>query len=191
LTAARRVLYWTDARKIGRSPVGQGSWPCNPMWLTTEQPPRSRRICLEDQTVNRLILLFTTSLSVLTALGSGQVIAQSPIARPPVSPYLNLLRQGSSSANNYYNRVRPQVDFRSSLQQLQQQAVTQQTAGVAEQAGLPVTGHRSSFFSEGRYYLNNFSGGVGGGGGVAGFGLPAGGARSAVAQPSAAAPRSR
>ena len=79
-----------------------------------------------------LLLLSAVALVGLSPLAAGQASAQAPGAAPGVSPYLNLLRQGNSQALNYYGLVRPQVEFRSGIQQLQQQGNTQQ----AELAGV-------------------------------------------------------
>src|SRR5687767_4006629 len=40
----------------------------------------------------------------------------SSASRPPVSPYLNLLRRDSGGAPNYHTLVRPQVDQRTTNQ---------------------------------------------------------------------------
>src|SRR5262245_22152302 len=79
-----------------------------------------------------------------------------PAYRPPaVSPYLNLFRQGSPPAVNYYGLVRPQVEFRNSITGLQQQVRTLETGpsavgGVG--AELPTTGHAVGFQNLGSYY---------------------------------------
>src|SRR4051812_45352389 len=74
------------------------------------------------------------SAGLLVTLAAGQAAAQGPaqgpppITRPAVSPYLNLLRTDQPAGLNYYNLVRPQVEFRSSIGQLQQQTATDQQA---------------------------------------------------------------
>jgi hypothetical protein len=89
----------------------------------------------------------------------------APGYRPPVSPYLNILRPGGNPALNYYNLTRPQQQFGASIAQnqadllaLQQQQLQQQGGDLGGQtsAGVgPITGHRSSFYNLGHYY--NFS----------------------------------
>ncbi len=54
----------------------------------------------------------------------GNPTSGNPYSRPAYSPYLNLLRGGASPATNYFGLVRPQLDFRSGLLQLQQQTAT-------------------------------------------------------------------
>lgn len=87
-----------------------------------------------------------------------------PVYRPPVSPYLNLLRRGSDPAVNYYGIVRPEIEFRSGLQNLQQQvsAVDQQVTAQDQALGaLPETGHPVQFFNYSHYYGQGFNGGTG------------------------------
>jgi hypothetical protein len=124
----------------------------------------------------RTTLLFSAvTLIGLSPLAGGQVNAQ--VRNPAVSPWLNLNRTGASAAINYYDLVRPQVDFRSGIQVLGQESRVQQAeiAGVAGQLAFPATGHRTLFFSHQRYFLNNFGGAAGGTGrGLGGLGANAG-----------------
>ena len=93
--------------------------------------------------------------TISTRPGSFQV---SPINRPAVSPYLNLFR-GGSPALNYYDLVRPQQEFASALQQLQQQqaAPVVPLAGESVQ-GIPVTGHTAVFMNFSRFYSRPIGG---------------------------------
>src|SRR3954471_10368722 len=88
--------------------------------------------------------------------GPQATLAQAPpprpaintTARPTVSPYLNLLRGGQSTALNYYNLVRPQFDFQNSINTLQQEVTSnQQSISQLGQANntLPDTGHPVQF----------------------------------------------
>jgi hypothetical protein len=82
--------------------------------------------------------------------------AQAPAyTQPPYSPYLNLTRPGNI-AQNYYGLVRPEVNFRNSLQGLQYQvgSLGQATNDLAQQGAgsLPATGHRTAFFNYSHYY---------------------------------------
>jgi hypothetical protein len=100
----------------------------------------------------------------------------SPPNRPAVSPYLNLLRPGNSPGVNYYGLVRPQMEFRNNIQNLQQQVAENQSSIMGlNNAVLPTTGHATSFLNTGGY----FPGGVGAGGARAG----AGGQRPAAPPP--------
>jgi hypothetical protein len=72
---------------------------------------------------------------------------------PAFSPYLNLNRRGVNPAINYYGLVRPEIEFRNSIQNLQAdvtalgaQAASGQSGGTA----FPATGHPTQF--------NNLSG---------------------------------
>ncbi len=94
----------------------------------------------------------------------------NPVYRPPVSPYLNLLRRGSDPAVNYYGIVRPEIEFRSGIQSLQQQVSTvgQEVTAQDQQAlnALPETGHAVQFFNYSHYYGQGFNQGTAGARGV-------------------------
>src|SRR5205823_8814611 len=92
--------------------------------------------------------------SILALVGPAKT--QPGSFRPPLSPYLNLLR-GGNPAINYYGLVRPEQQFTRSIEQLQMQG----TAGpvVAPLEGLqtlPYTGHPVRFVNYSHYY--NFYG---------------------------------
>jgi hypothetical protein len=100
---------------------------------------------------------------------------------PGFSPYLNILRGGSSPAINYYGIVRPEITFANSLYQLgaeqnllQGQQANQQSA-LAAYTALPATGHPAGFQTQSRYFMTN---GAGQGGGnnfaAGGFGAQGG-----------------
>jgi hypothetical protein len=75
---------------------------------------------------------------------------------PPVSPYLNLLRPGTSPAINYYGLVRPEVNFMNSVQALQAQlGYAQQAAGVTQFGEPGTTGHPAFFLNHTGYFLNS------------------------------------
>src|SRR5262245_36403130 len=88
-------------------------------------------------------------LGLLLVLAAGPVGSQGPAnlnprQNPKFSPYLNLLRQGSDPAINYYGIVRPEITFRSSIQRLQQEQATlgAQEQDLATYMALPPTGHK-------------------------------------------------
>jgi hypothetical protein len=68
-----------------------------------------------------------------------------------VSPYLNLLRGGDPGIN-YYGLVRPQVAFGKAFQTLGDNVVAIETNTANS---TPQTGHRSSFMTQGQYFMNN------------------------------------
>ncbi len=92
--------------------------------------------------------------ALLGATGWAQVPPSlNPSRRPAVSPYINLLRQGSDPAVNYYGIVRPDITFRSSINQLQQQeAVLTQGQQDLTTAVLPATGHATGFLTQSKYF---------------------------------------
>ncbi|MBY0457645.1 MAG: hypothetical protein K2V38_09930, partial [Gemmataceae bacterium] len=55
---------------------------------------------------------------VLSGAGAFAQQPGAPIQRPPYSPYLNLLRTGGTTAQNYYGLVRPEIQARQALQGL-------------------------------------------------------------------------
>ena len=75
------------------------------------------------------------------------------VGQPTFSPYLNLLRRGNSTLQNYYGLVRPEQQFRaaneqfqSNFNQVQRQFDSAQQAKVAPP--LQATGHRVQFMSQ-------------------------------------------
>lgn len=131
-----------------------------------------------------VVAVVSASFSLTPAVSWGQPrgpVGYNP-ARPTYSPYLNLLR-GGSLVTNYYGLVRPQIDFSTSLQQVENQVsnVQQQQLGAGGASTLPDTGHPVYFMNASRYFMTNRSGGGGGGGGagVATFGSGGGGAGGA------------
>jgi len=121
--------------------------------------------------VSRIRYVFAAAVSSLI-LAPGLSPAQGPLPyqTPTVSPYLNLLRQGSPQAINYYNLVRPQVEFNNSIQQLNQQVgVNRQGLSDLQQSSnrttstLPPTGFIPQFQTQRSYFLT-YTGGAGGGG---------------------------
>jgi hypothetical protein len=103
----------------------------------------------------------TTAVLLVLALSSAPARAQfqpGPLGapagyRPPVSPYLNLLRPGDP-AINYYGIVRPELSFQRSLIGLQQQvnAVGAQATADTQGLGLVSTGHPIVFNNYSHYY---------------------------------------
>jgi hypothetical protein len=97
-------------------------------------------------------------------------------SRPPAfSPYLNLLRGGGSSALNYYGLVRPEMQFRQSIQNLSGDVATNQQmvdSLGAQMIGQSATGHPTQFMNLGGYFMNS---GGGMGASILGAGNPQGG----------------
>jgi hypothetical protein len=89
----------------------------------------------------------------------AQPNAPLPYTQPTVSPYLNLNRRGASSAVNYFGLVRPQLEFRNALRDLQQHPGNAPVNALQfnDSAGLPTTGHAAVFLNTGGYFLNNFA----------------------------------
>lgn len=102
---------------------------------------------------------------VLTAVAVNMAQAQAPLRKPPpakpvVSPYLNLNRAGNSEAFNYLTLVRPELQIRqgiSELNQLQQAAGTTLTSTAEPEA---VTGHAFGFMTHRRYFMTLGGGGT-------------------------------
>ncbi len=118
--------------------------------------------------------------------GPGGAAGYNPNPRPVLSPYLNLLRPGVSPAVNYYGLVRPQQGFMNQFGQLQQQ-VQSNAAGMTDQNTMAMqalaqllTGHKTGFMTQSKYFMNNGAGPVSGG---------FGGARSPALMNTAGMPR--
>jgi hypothetical protein len=110
--------------------------------------------------MNRLVFRVTCAVAVLGVGGSlhAQPPAPGGVGRPTDSPYLNLVRPGGSPALNYFGLVRPELQFRQSIQNLQGAVTANQEAigGIqAEVTGIPVTGHPTQFLNYGGYFLNS------------------------------------
>ncbi len=81
-----------------------------------------------------------------------------PPQRPTISPYVNLLRRGNSTAFNYYTLVRPELEFRSqfaqqgaAIYQLRGDVQAQANAASATNEQRP-TGHATSFLNYSHYF---------------------------------------
>ena len=85
----------------------------------------------------------------VVCLGSDPVRGQAP--PPGYSPYLNLARPGNAGIN-YYGLVRPQIEFRADVQQLQRNTTMLQS-GVNQLSGNDLaTGHPVGYMYFGGYY---------------------------------------
>jgi hypothetical protein len=103
--------------------------------------------------------------ALLLGVGTNSATAQNPALPPPVSPYLNLLRAGSSPAVNFYGLVRPQIETRNSLRRLQQEvSANQQQMPIPQEddAGLPATGHAAQFGTERLFFMTRGAQSAGG-----------------------------
>jgi hypothetical protein len=103
--------------------------------------------------------------------------ANNPAFNPAVSPYMNLYRRGSSIAVNYYGLVRPAIDVRGAVQNLQSEINDLPGPGTGgagtDATNVYLTGSRTRFMTTGNYFLSGVplgintgrTGGVVGGGG--------------------------
>jgi len=103
-------------------------------------------------------LALFVSVAPLWAQGLGY--SGNPANRPAVSPYINLLRGGSSGGVNYYGLVRPEIEFRSGIQRNQQQIAASQQSYSELAAGMSTTGHPTRYMTHWNYFLNNGVGAV-------------------------------
>jgi hypothetical protein len=106
------------------------------------------------------------ALTSVAALETSRAAAQAPGVppqmqplRPPISPYLNLLRLGGGPALNYYNLVRPQQQLFAGINNLQQQVAANRALATAAMAvgadpTLPETGKATMFMNTGGYFMN-------------------------------------
>jgi hypothetical protein len=91
----------------------------------------------------------------------AQGYSLDPSRKPAVSPYINILRTGSSPGINYYGIVRPEIAFRNQLFQVEGQQtalgnqISSQQQDLARATALPPTGHPSGFMTQGKYFLRH------------------------------------
>jgi hypothetical protein len=86
---------------------------------------------------------------MMVSLGASRAQGQPPPSG--YSPYLNLARPGSPGIN-YYGLVRPEIEFRNNLQQLQRNTTRLQSQFSQATGGDLSTGHPSAFQYYGGYY---------------------------------------
>lgn len=114
---------------------------------------------------------------------SGRAAYRGTLTRPPVSPYLNLLRNDARAFPNYQTLVRPQIEQRNltlqqgfELQQMQQEM--QYGSYLGPQTQLPPTGNPAGFMIFSHFYQGVPQAGT--------FGAPAAGAIPGAMTPGAA-----
>ncbi|MFT3879829.1 MAG: hypothetical protein QM703_09235 [Gemmatales bacterium] len=100
-----------------------------------------------------LRLAATALLSMVTV--TSMCHAQGAVPAQPSSAFnwLNLNRQGGSTAQNYFGIVRPNNMFQNSLQNVQQEfGSLTQSATNADSNTVRATGHAATFMNYGHYY---------------------------------------
>ncbi|HEY7330495.1 MAG TPA: hypothetical protein VH592_22835 [Gemmataceae bacterium] len=117
-------------------------------------------------------LCFVVALTATAFSGSSvwaQTIGGQNPSGPAVSPYLNLMRVGAPLGVNYYDLVRPQIQLRSDVANLQQNQAALfrglSNGGAADSA--VTTGHIAMFGNTSHYFPAQ-GGGVSAGGGLSG-----------------------
>jgi hypothetical protein len=99
------------------------------------------------------------------AFAPGIAHAQPPGSYTPppgFSPYLNLLRTNVNPAINVYGLIGPQVNAANSIQNLQYQQFYAASQQQALANSLLPTGQGAGYQTQGRYFQNQRTGGVGG-----------------------------
>jgi hypothetical protein len=129
-----------------------------------------------------VVVTLLASAAPLWAQGLGYTA--NPANRPAVSPYINLLRGGSSAGVNYYGLVKPEIEFRSGIMRNQQQIIANQQSYSELTTGLLTTGHPTRYMTHWNYFLNN-------GIGTTGFRRPVSPPVLSVPQAPAGAPAAR
>jgi hypothetical protein len=122
------------------------------------------------------LLVLTVALEAPAQLPGSFAPGTPPMqAGPTFSPYLNLLQRGNP-AINYYGLVRPEMQFRSAIQNLSNELEQTQadTAVNGQSQNLTQTGHPIQFFNLSHYYPNGVQGTQGRAGGVGGLGARTG-----------------
>ena len=119
------------------------------------------------------------TVGIALSVGTSSSNAQPPVPggigysrSPAFSPYLNLLRGGTSPTLNYFGLVRPQMEARQAIIGLEGDvSMNQQALTNLEATGgaLGSTGHLIRFMNLGGYFMNT-SGTLQGAGGGSGGG---------------------
>jgi hypothetical protein len=100
--------------------------------------------------------------AVFVAVSAESVVAQGLGPRPmsarpgpTVSPYINLVRPGTTPAINYYGIVRPQLETNANLQFLRQGLLSPGVAapGSSEADGVLITGRTAGFMTHQSYFM--------------------------------------
>jgi hypothetical protein len=126
--------------------------------------------------MTRRLLLQILAFGCIGYAGIGQAQAQvaSPYNRnvpsynhPVYSPYLNLLRRGGTTFQNYQDLVRPELNFYNGINTLNQQVSYNERviASIGNQL-VPDTGHSVGFNNLSHYYSGQRGSTGGGTGGV-------------------------
>ena len=100
-------------------------------------------------------------------IGGGAAFGQSG---PTVSPYINLLRGGGTTASNYYGIVKPEFQVQQQVQGLSDQQ-NLNSASIGGLENVPTTGSAIRFMNTQPYFQSLNRGGGNGGGG---FGIAQG-----------------
>src|SRR5262245_28916917 len=112
------------------------------------------------------LAMLALAFGLAGSLAHAQVPGVPGGYRPPVSPYINLLRRGTPTVLNYYGLVRPQVEFRNSIQGLSQQVGAIDDQLTAQEPGatpFPTTGHPTQFMNYSHYFGGSRASGSPGG----------------------------
>ena len=128
--------------------------------------PKRHREVIEERRFQPVRVLAGLGLAIVlsdSCFGQGPIPAQRNIARPTVSPYLNIANGSGNRGLNYFTQVRPQQQFRSFGAGVEQQLQTL-NSGVGgttliDETGRQAsrsTGHSTSFLNTAGY----FSGGA-------------------------------
>jgi hypothetical protein len=110
-----------------------------------------------EKIMRQLILAAFGSVGFLGFLATSPAAAQAlrPVGSPGISPYLNLVRPGASPAINYYGIVRPQLQYNTAINSLEQQVAASKVAITAQESlNVPTTGHQVAFLRYQQYFLN-------------------------------------
>lgn len=110
------------------------------------------------------VILLAVALEAPAQIPGSMAPGTAPMqSGPTFSPYLNLLQRGGSPAINYYGLVRPEIQFRNTMQSLANELEQTQTevAVGGQPPTLTQTGHPIQFFNLGHYYPGSVQGGQG------------------------------
>lgn len=105
--------------------------------------------------MNKKLLVAAIACGLALAASSPDCLAQSPITRPKLSPYLGLFRRPTGVLPNYQTFVQPRLQLEQAY--LQQQQVNQAISKRLQEIQTPreaVTGVQSRFNDKATYFRN-------------------------------------
>jgi hypothetical protein len=129
-------LIWVLPEFIDKSDWSSGG-NFSIMLSEASRPAAKQGVPRSKMRIATMSLMIGATVALMPLFAHAQTRSgQYTPARPTVSPYLNLLRQGAGPVTNYYTQVRPQQQQQAINQQQQAINLQQQSLMQTQQQGL-------------------------------------------------------